>query len=297
MDKWEINYELTPELFSPFLYHCFEKRHDEEIMKTAMNFFDETESTYIWNEVFKLIVLNESSNYDVFEFIIKHFHLNEDENIDKFAPLVLACLLADVEITNQKLELIEIMFGYIQKEKLDDISKDTQLSRPQLFESVTKWTKQEINHDLDSLPFSLDELSPYIFKQLETLYLNNSSNFTLGTRIGNLLIQLLDAVESDDVKQNISEKLVSQWLKDTSTQLNTKDISVALSQVNMLNHLSKFISVLQKEKCLKYILTSLWQAVVSSNPANFQVEAVKSIFELKFTFSMNKIEAGILELF
>lgn len=297
MDKWEINYELTPELFSPFLYHCFAKRHDEEIMKTAMNFFDETESTYIWNEVFKLIVLNESSNYDVFEFIIKHFHLNEDENVDKFASLVLSCLLADVEITNQKLELIEIMFGYIQKEKLDDISKGTQLSRPQLFESITKWTKQEINHDLDSLPFSLHELSPYIFKQLETLYLNNSSNFTLGTRIGNLLIQLFDAVESDDVKQNISEKLVSQWLKDTSTQLNTKDISVALSQVNMLNHLSKFISVLQKEKCLKYILTSLWQAVVSSNPANFQVEAVKSIFELKFTFSMNKIEAGILELF
>jgi len=297
MDKWEINYELTPELFSPFLYQCFAKRHDEEVIKTAMNFFDETESLYIWNEVLKLVVLDKEANLDIVEFILKHFHLNEDENVDKFSPLVLSCLLFGLEINNQKLELIEIIFGYIQLGKLGDISKDSQLSRSQLFESVTLWTKQEANHDLETLPYSFDELVPYIFSQLQTLYLTNSSKLNFDTRIGNLWIRLFDAVEADDVKQDISGKFVSRWLKELPESLNTRDIFIALTRVNMLNHLSKFIGVLEKEICLKYILSSLWQAVVSSNPANHQVEAVKSIFELRFSFPIHKLEAGILELF
>ncbi|KAG5417706.1 hypothetical protein I9W82_005342 [Candida metapsilosis] len=297
MDKWEINYELTPELFSPFLYHCFAKRDDFEIMKTAMNFFDETESSYIWNEVFKLIVKGKSSNYDVIEFIIKHFHLNEDENVEKFAPLVLACILTDAEISNQKMELMEMIFGYIQWETSNEIDADVSISSTQLLGTVTEWTEQDADHTLETIPYSSEKLTSYIFKQLEMLYLNYSSNLTLGTRIGNLLTRLFDTIESDDVKQAISERFVSQWLKGVPSSLDSREIPIALTRVNMLNHVSKFINVFQREKCLKFLLTRLWQSVISSDPANHQVEAVKSIFELKFTFSMKKIEGGTLELF
>ena len=248
MDKWEINYELTPELFSPFLYHCFAKRDDYEIMKTAMNFFDETESSYIWNEVFKLIVKGKSSNYDVIEFIIKHFHLNEDENVEKFAPLVLACLLTDAEISNQKMELIEIIFGYIQRDTLNEIDTDVSISGTKLLGTVTEWTEQDADHTLETIPYSPEKLSSYVFKQLELLYLNYSSNLTLGTRIGNLLTRLFDTIESDDVKQVISERFVTQWLKDVPSLFGAREIPIALTRVNMLNHVSKFIDVFQREK-------------------------------------------------
>ncbi|KAI5950370.1 hypothetical protein KGF57_004333 [Candida theae] len=297
MDKWEINYELTPELFAPFLYHCFDKRHDQDIVRTAMHFFDETESGFIWNEVFKSIVQGGSLNLDITEFIIKHFHLNEDENVGKIAPLVLACLLDSVGINAQKLELVEIVFGYIQWGELSNIDFDTSFSSTHVLDSVTQWTKQDTSYDLDSLPYSPEELTSYTFTQLETLHLDDSLDLTLSTRIGKLLIRLFDAIENDDAKQVIAEKLISKWLKDSTNLSDTGIISAALIRVDMLNHLSKFISAFQKEKYLKFILSGLWQAVVSSYPANHQVEAVKSIFELKFTFSMNKIEGGVSELF
>ena len=41
----------------------------------------------------------------------------------------------------------------------------------------------------------------------------------------------------------------------------------------------------------------MWSAVVSSDPANHQVEAVRAIFELETCYSLKKLEAGLVELF
>lgn len=125
MDRWEIGSLVIPELFIPLLYSSEKFKQNEQIMKTARTFFDNTETNIIWGKLFQ--ELEDIKNLKILDFVLTNFNIgNDEEIIVRHLPLILLTLLAlpsnDKDFDNiyklQKFSLYNKLLNYIPERAL-----------------------------------------------------------------------------------------------------------------------------------------------------------------------------------
>ena len=129
MDRWEIGSLVIPELFIPLLYSSEKFKQNEQIMKTARTFFDNTETNIIWGKLFQ--ELEDIKNLKILDFVLTNFNIgNDEEIIVRHLPLILLTLLAlpsnDKDFDNiyklQKFSLYNKLLNYIPERALLPLS-------------------------------------------------------------------------------------------------------------------------------------------------------------------------------
>ncbi|ABN66761.2 predicted protein [Scheffersomyces stipitis CBS 6054] len=304
MDKWEISNLLTPKLFSPFLTKCYDNRDDDVILKAAQSFFDGIESSYIWNDIINILVENNSTKLDLLEFVLRTFNFNEEEMITVHAPLAILCLLTNSELSLERLNILELLFGLVPPRAyspIEDVS-EANYSEEKIVDLVKDYYHRRISDDTIEFPISKGGLSYTILLLVGSMFVKYISEEKKCLRLSTILcemfynipnieagtlstINLIDAMLALDITNDLSDSATKQ-----------KNLLVAFGISKVFSYLSKSIAELQRKKLLKIILTNIWSSIHSPCPANHQVEAVKTIYELELSCSNHNIEAGVFDL-
>ncbi|KAI3404143.2 hypothetical protein KGF56_003043 [Candida oxycetoniae] len=310
MDRWEINYELTPLLFSTFLKTLFEYKDNEELNHSALKFFEETKEFYMWKEVNELVVRGEETDFKFLDFILRCFDIHEEESLTIHAPYAAACLLSKPQMSLKKLEVTESILNLIPSAvftNADEISESqSHFSSEDLRQSTRNWYETLLDDADASAPYSQEELGAYIIERLEGLYMENITHLSHGTKLIDFLASILSSLASPKLKKRVADSTFDLLLSSSPSpssspniQMDEKHKFVISSSISKLleNQFSKFMTTYQFEKFLKITLSSLWFSITSPNPADHQVESVKHLFGLIQSFSPSKVEAGLLDLF
>ncbi|GEQ71250.1 hypothetical protein JCM33374_g4931 [Metschnikowia sp. JCM 33374] len=125
----------------------------------------------------------------------------------------------------------------------------------------------------------------------------NSS--TLSERVAILLCDFLASLQKADGTRDLTEGVLKnallsypefQWDAYDDAECNASTI---FGMVKLYRFFMESLSFSEKSKMLKIVLSNLWATLVSSYPANYQVEAVRCIFDLRIYFDVHEVEAGI----
>ncbi|KAL8698712.1 MAG: hypothetical protein Q9224_001725, partial [Gallowayella concinna] len=181
MDQWEIGGFVVPKIFLPALKSIWRYQRVaptseafEEVLRSAIVFFDGVESGLIWDEISnKLLQVTEMQILDSEEyqqslelalFVIKHFNLQEEEMVTRHLPLLVLSLLLKSKsvIGSQKgrfeERLVDQMLDLVGK-LLDIIPRrafGSQKSKP-----TSLGTDTTQNLDLDNMSFLTDMRTYY----------------------------------------------------------------------------------------------------------------------------------------
>jgi hypothetical protein len=285
MDKWEISNSITGDLFSPLLSVCFDFKTNPDLVLSAQAFFDSIESSYIWKEVINMLLDNE--NLELVQFILKTFNFTDDEMIAIHVPLAVLVLLS-TPANEARIDILSNLIKLLPK--LGDISSDSQVSEStdDVLKKIKNFYKGNINDTNIEPPFDFANLSNLLVSFAEKLYLENlTSEFSYSTC--GILCNLLEIVPNKNWED---EKLVDGIL---NIPIDENNFLPVLGITKILRYL-KFPSHHKSLKALKNILSNLWFSLTSNNPAYFQVETVKAIYDLQTVFLRYEIEAGVFEL-
>jgi len=285
MDKWEISNSITGELFSPLLTVCFDHKENPDLVLSAQAFFDSIESSYIWKEVINMLLSNE--NLELVQFILKTFNFTDDEMIAIHVPLAVLVLLS-TPANDARIDILSTLNKLLPK--LGDISSDSQVSEStdEVLKKIEDFYRGNISETNIEPPFDFANLSNLLVSFAEKLYLENlTSEFSYSTCV--ILCNLLEIVPN----KNWEDKRLVDGILNIS--IDEKNFLPALGITKILRYL-KFPNQHKSQKALKNILSNLWFSLISNNPAYFQVETVKAIYDLQTVFLRYEIEAGVFEL-
>lgn len=295
MDVWEISNLITPKLFTPFLEICHKNKENKELLFSAQLFFDGVESGYIWNDVINILLEEEDkSSLDFLEFILKTFNFNEEEMITIHAPLAVICLLSTESITTKKINILEILLGlipqsvYFQDSATNGNIKDingNDNTEDNISKIKTYYIKSIANEHIEP-PFQKNEIPLLIINLSKDIFIGNI-NTKNAYKLCTILCHLLDTIK-DYSSPDLTQAILN--LPRSSPPL------LALGITKIFNYTAKNLTEIEKLKMLKLILTNLWPSIHNSDTLNYQVEAVKAIYDLQSSCLNHSIEAGILEL-
>ncbi|RLV95166.1 Protein dopey [Spathaspora sp. JA1] len=303
MDKWEISTVITPRLFSRFLNIAFENKGNKELMVSASAFFDGTESTYIWNDILQLVLSDEEEKLEILDFVLKEFNFNEEEMITLHAPLAIICLIGKSNINMKRLEILESLFNLVPARAYGVVNHVND-SYNDIVDKVKQFYKARLdNSNSPTVPFTSNEISYLVVNMLQRKYIDYISDVKYCFKLSNMLVSILNIVPRENDTTNIDPVLVNKILELPSpdvieeSEKNQQGLLISFAIAKSFNNISKSMTDSQKEKAIKAIISNLWTSVYSSEPANHQVESVKTIYEMSTNYSIYSIEAGIVELF
>lgn len=305
IDKWELSHLITPRVFAPILLTAFEKSQNQDVLAAARAFLDGVEASYIWNDATVNMLLSENeSQLELLEFLLKNFDLNEEDMVATHIPLAILAALATADVTPLWLNILDLLVSLAPLRSFPQITPGTSASnhtKELVVSSIKKYYHELVKDESTSSPFSPSETSFLIVSFLREFYVNNAS-LPLAHRLSNLFCSLVDNIPNENSASEWSDASLVTTVFDqltgeptTEDQNQSKLISV-FNITKLLKYISNLLSPLEKSRLLKVLLSNLWTSLVSSYPANFQVEAVKYIFDLDVTFPFHQIEAGILNL-
>lgn len=304
MDKWEISTVLTPKLFSPFLKVAYKNRDKEDLIHSAQALFDEVESVYIWSDILQLVLSDQSDNadnrnLDILEFILKDFNVNEEEMLTIHVPFTILCLLSSTKIDANKLKILQLFIGLIPARLFEALEPVKDCSSNDVVNKIQNWYASRLQNEDVNIPFSKEQTAYLIGYYFQNIYLDNLTDTRYCIQIATLLNQIrnysprLDVAVSQD--NELVEKILS--LPELVPESDETGLLIAFGISKLINLLSPTLDYDTNEKIFKVLLSNLWMAIHSSDPANFQVEAVRAIFELEVCYPIEKVEAGLIELF
>ncbi|KAG7193238.1 uncharacterized protein KQ657_001000 [Scheffersomyces spartinae] len=306
IDKWEINQAIAPKLVLPILEFCYQQREKDTIVLLARTFMEGVELKLVW-KILLDTVLNGQLEFG--EFILRTFDCNDQDCGRTFAPLIFYVFLVHDPIINGSWVALLKLFlqaiprdAFITVELTTDVFDDDDAGAD-LIPQIHKYFEDSASNLDDSeinMPISIEKaiyLSTQAFQKLiGNQIVAGNSNLELFS----FYSEFLYIAPPGKAK---AASLISIMLESPVTSVTTmseaekrSNLLLAFSLCKILNHYSKHMEVLQLEKLLRIILTNLWTALTSHSAINFQVEAVKAIFDLELTFAADKIEAGILNM-
>ncbi|RCK65074.1 Protein dopey [Candida viswanathii] len=304
MDKWEISTVLTPKLFSPFLKVVFQHREKQELMHSAQALFDEVESIYIWSDILDLVLNNENDNsddynLDVLEFVLKDFNVNEEEMVTVHVPFTVLCLLANSRINTSRLKALQLLIGLVPGRLFESLESVEESTSADIISKIQSWYASKLQDEDATIPFTKEQTAYLIIHLLQEVYLENVTETRYCIQIATLLSQIRNYSPRLETQLPQDVKLVDKILELPRTTSTTDEtgLLIAFGLSKFINLLSPTLDYDTNEKVFKVLLANLWTAIHSSDPANYQVEAVRAIFELEVCYPIDKIEAGLLELF
>ncbi|EGW32135.1 uncharacterized protein SPAPADRAFT_152629 [Spathaspora passalidarum NRRL Y-27907] len=303
MDKWEISTVITPRLFSRFLNIAFENKESKDLMVSASSFFDGIESTYIWNDILQLVAEEDESKLEILDFVLKEFNFNEEEMITLHAPLAIICLLGKSDINVKRLEILDTLFNLVPARAYGIADQKVNDTYIDIVSKIKGFYRGRLNNDNPQVPFSANEVSFLVIDMLQKKFIQYMSNTAYCFKISNLLVQMLNIVPRDETSLELDSELVNKMLElqvpeyIEESDRNQEGLLISYAIAKSFGNISKSMSDAQKEKTLKAIISNLWTSIYSSEPANYQVEAVKTIYEMGTSYPFHSIEAGVVELF
>lgn len=307
MDRWEISQLVTPKLFVPLIEACYSARSNDEpgsddLLVAAKAFFDEVEAQFIWDYVTcTLIVSGSLEKLQILEFLLRNFKFPEDDRSTHVSMAIL-CLLTCCEVSEKSLDLLELL---------------TELAHPNLFATngeilnkadvvpmVTNYYEKSYADEPSENVFDTNAASLLTLDIIKSWFVQSIETGNHSERIATILNDFLSSAPYEEGFEPFNEPSVIdavlsippfEWTKDFE-ELHPAKVTRLFGIVKLSRHLVKNASVTVKGRLLKVLLSNMWQPLVSSHPANFQMEAVRHIFELKACFGLHHIEAGILDM-
>lgn len=304
MDKWEISTVLTPRLFSPFLKVAYQNRDKRDLMNSAQALFDEIESVYIWSDILHLVIDGDNNNsdencLDVVEFILKDFNVNEEEMLTVHLPFTVLCLLSSATLDTTKLKALQLLISLVPGRLFEALEPVDDFSNDGVVNKIKSWYSSRIHDEETDIPFSKEQTAYLIIYYLQDVYLETLTDTRYCVQIATLLSQIRNYSPRLEVPLPQDIELVERIMKlpKSSIPYDETGLLVAFGISKLINFLSPTLTHETNERVFKVILANLWTAIHSSDPANYQVEAVRAIFELEVCYPIDKIEAGLIELF
>ena len=305
MDKWEIGNVLTPKLFSSFLKIAYNNRDHQDLMISASTLFDGVESVYIWSDIIGVILGDgnddEEHDFDVVHFVLKDFNVNEEEMATVHVPFAILCLLSKSTITSKRLDILELLVNLASGRSLGTLDEEVTCYESEIISKIKAWYSSSLKGESLDTPFSQGQVSFLIVNLLQKVYIDNMEDTRFCVRIAELLnhVRNFAMIKSSHGIQDskLVEKILNISVPDFGCEPNQDGLLVAFGISKLVGIFAKLLTHETNEKVLKVLLSNLWTAVVSSDPANHQVEAVRAIFELETCYSLKKLEAGLVELF
>ncbi|CUM66313.1 uncharacterized protein PRCAT00003975001 [Priceomyces carsonii] len=304
IDKWEISHLITPLIFSPILRACYENKNEPEIISSAQAFFDGVETSYIWNDINTIILDGEDDKLDFLEFVLRTFNFNEEEIIVEHVPLSILSLLVGRHVTYKTLDILEILISFVPQKSFASIDENppTEIpSREELEKDIKSYYSAAIRQETAKFRFE-ENLPTQLLSALQRFYINNINDVRFSRRIGGMYCDVLNMVSKDDLGISWYNDIALTMLNHSIiTKLSTEEekqsnLLTTLTITKVFNLIHKHLSLIDKSKILRIILTNLWTALISSLPTNHQVESVKAIFDLRISCPGDHIEAGIMHL-
>lgn len=310
LDRWEINQLLTPRIFIPILESSFAafkegKPGTTDVISGAKAFFDEVEASHIWNYITcDLIVKSPPNCSEMLEFLLRNFHFPEEERA-VHVPLSIICLLANYELTDNAVSMLESLVELCPPNLLAPldtlVSLDTH-GKDDILPKVKLYYQSLMSDELSKPPYPGSTVSLLLLNSLKDWYVERILLHGLSERLSSILSEYLYSVSNENNIEIFPDRsLVESVLACPTyawgnTESDGVDLSTIFGIVKLCRYLVKNSSAAEKSKILKIVLSNLWIPLVTPYPANYQVEAVRHIFDLEICFDVHQVEAGILDM-
>lgn len=311
MDRWEINLLVSPSLFVPIIKSCYHsvKQQDEgyqDVLAVAKLFFDEVEACYIWQYViYDLILASSFDCLDMLEFLLHNFNLPEEER-SFYMSLAIYGLLSTSKLTASSFSILELLTELSDPRLLSPLESGTDLSVYQnvdIKEKLRIYFENIVKGEETERPISGPALSALILEKLKDWYIETFKQTRFSDKMSMILSNFLYSIPNDGnalpfQNQNLILVILSSYAgADEQDIVDSQDRMLSVFGIVRLGrYIVKNATFAEQSKILKIILSNLWFSLVTSDPANNQVEAVRLIFELELCFDLRHIEAGILEM-
>ncbi|QFZ26262.1 putative protein dopey [Clavispora lusitaniae] len=311
MDRWEINALITPRLFVPIIkstYDSMKQRgeNSQDVLVSAKSFFDEVEASFIWQYVTcDLILASSPENSDILEFLLRNFNFPEEEK-SLHVGLAIVGLLSSSNLCDRSTLMLESLVEIADPALFSPLEENTDLSvydEAKIPDMLKTFYNNAVKGEEKEPPIAGSALSFLILEYLKKWYVETFNNIEFSDRISKLLSEFLYSIPNVDLVNPFRDKELIQVILtcppchwERKTQERQDMLHTVFGIVRLCRFLVKFTTPAEKSKILKIILSNLWYPLITSEPANNQVEAVRLIFDLELCFDICHIEAGILEM-
>lgn len=309
LDRWEISQLVAPRFFTLILLACFisvnsQREGKLEILANTKLFFDAVEASFIWEYIICELILSDTSpQYEMLCFLLKNFDFH-DQEIAIHIPLAMLCLLLKCEISVKSVETLKLLLGLAQPRLFAPILRVDRLNKEPFLEKVKDYY-ENLRGDYDvEFPIKKSDMSFMLLDCLKDWYVDSVSKGFLNDELSSILCHFLFTIPTENYEiLHFSDKILLDTIfhiRPFCFQLdemeNQKALRLVLSAVKFTRYLVKASNTQQRNRILRIFLSNLWYALISSYPANNEVEAVRIIFDLELSFDSHEIEAGLVEM-
>ena len=305
MDKWEIGGPVVSAAFVPLMkslqsFHTAAATENmyTEVFRSANVFFDGVESNLIWTQLFRLYEQNE---WDLIDFVISRFNLEEEEMLVLHLPLfaVLLCgkLAIDCEDSDfpsrrtQIQKILMVILNLIPGSAYE--SRDTDLSRAEGDEdsAVTRlienfYSTQDPDGRASKPPFSRRRLTQISLRSAAYTYLQYLAWRSMSTLdFTQAFILLISKAPSVTVLEDFQllsklEEHVQVYAEHGPRWNHVSSSSVASILVALsTNDNAHLISLKQIDTLLRHLIVRFWELLSPATP-QYHVDAVQHVVSL-----------------
>ena len=322
MDKWEIGGPVVSATFIPLMkslqsFHTVAATETmyTEVFRSANVFFDGVESNLIWTQIFRLYEQNE---WDLIDFVISRFNLEEEEMLVLHLPLFAVLLYGKLAIDHddsdfpsrrtQIQKILMVILNLIPGSAYEsgdiDLSKtesDEDLPGVRLVENF--YSTQDLDGRVSKPPFSrriLTQISLRLAAYTYLQYLARKSMFTLDfTQAFTLLISKASNVtvlEDFELLLKLEGHMQASAEHGTRwSHLSSSSIAAVLVALSM-NDNARLISITRIEALLRPLIVRFWELLSPSTP-QYHVDAVQHVVSLHgISQQSGAVEATIVSL-
>lgn len=322
MDKWEVGGPVVAATFIPLMkslqsFHTAAATEEAyaEVFRSANVFFDGVESNLIWTQLYRLYEQNE---WDLIEFVISRFNLDEEEMLVIHLPLFAILLCGKLATNDDNLDvpsrrpqiqrILVIVLNLIPERAYEDRDVDMSKADSDVDISVVKsiqvfYSTQDFGGHASKPPFSrriLTQVSIQTAANTYLQYLAWKATSTLDfTQAFAMLISKAPSVmilENCGLLLEVQERVQSsaehglRWSHLSSSSVTS--VLVALS-VNDNAHL---ISRSRIETFVPHLTARFWELLAPSTP-QYHVDAVQHIVSLHGISQQSRtVESTIVSL-
>ncbi|RKP31179.1 hypothetical protein METBISCDRAFT_14597 [Metschnikowia bicuspidata] len=307
IDKWEISQPVTSAVFCPVLQTCrravaAKNTLANDILHETSLFFNQVEAVYIWRYVTcDLLTSDRANDHEMLFFVLKTFELPDSPTAHHIHLAILVHLQRST-IDDAFLETLEALVGLARPELLVPAgASPVDLTAAELIPAVQQYYR-ELATD-EGAVFAIDDarLTHALLERLKALYAASCTSPSHAARLSAVLCEFVYSVPRLE-KQTYAgdQRLIGAVLCPASTAHAAQKAADAPAVVFGLFRLCRYLGTImdraEKAQLLKVVMCGLWAVLVSLRPANYQVEAVKAVFELPSCFRETEVEAGLVAM-
>ncbi|VEU21225.1 DEKNAAC102146 [Brettanomyces naardenensis] len=318
MDRWEIGQLIIPKILIPLLKAVKNVSENnsaeefEELSKSANAFFDGVETITIWSDIYRLVKEND---IDLILFILKNFHVEDEDMVVTHAPLIVLALLCSYSGNSGKwIDLLKSVLDLVPQRALLplDHSDSKYVDDPEVYDDpqfASGILNQLDNYygvnnkdgeiiDSSRRPFNAADISALYVGFVSHICSRMLADRQASTFFAfcEILDQLLDTIPPGDHEWKDATLLRSVEAIDLLADFPDDEMPIAFGVAIIFRHIVKGLTRLEVSRVLKTVITLLWKCLIHPS-GKYQVEAARKLWDLEISVDPHYIEAAISGLF